>query len=352
MVLHKPEDLVALLPLGLPRFKPGDRPLPEWELVELLGKGGFGEVWKARHAHLASLAPVALKFCTDSMAKDILLRHEAAVLDLMTRQGRHPGIVPLLDAHLSSDPPCLKYEYIAGGDLTGLIREWKTLAPAQRVLNANQLMQRLAPIVAYAHRLGPPIVHRDLKPANILAQCPGNGDYRLWVTDFGIGGAVAASTLSAARQGTLTRGARLKTIFLGTHSPLYASPQQVAGKQPDPRDDVHALGVIWWQMLLGDLESGAPTGLDWPEDLKAAGMSEPLIKLLGGCISDRLERRLANAAVLAEQLEQNQVRQGRAAPVRHVPVFHTRSLSCLDPHRSILQQVLACKPRRSRLLLL
>ena len=73
------EDLVRFLPAGLPRFKPGDRPLAaDWELVELLGKGGFGEVWKARHLTRSRQPPVALKFCLNPMAAKTL-RNEAAL---------------------------------------------------------------------------------------------------------------------------------------------------------------------------------------------------------------------------------------------------------------------------------
>ncbi|MBV9126425.1 MAG: hypothetical protein JO112_24010, partial [Planctomycetes bacterium] len=65
--LDKPEDWLAFLPARLPHFRPGDQPpgIGDWELVELLGVGGFGEVWKARHRWFDGIAPVALKFCLD-----------------------------------------------------------------------------------------------------------------------------------------------------------------------------------------------------------------------------------------------------------------------------------------------
>jgi hypothetical protein len=68
--LDRPEDLLPFLPPRLPRYRPGDRPagLGDWELVDLLGAGGFGEVWKARHAYFDGIAPVALKFCLDPAA--------------------------------------------------------------------------------------------------------------------------------------------------------------------------------------------------------------------------------------------------------------------------------------------
>src|SRR5436190_8077407 len=163
--LQQSDAILQILPAQLPRFKVGDRPLPgiDWELEELLGIGGFGEVWKAKNPLFDGVPPVALKFCLDPSARDRLLRHEAAVLNQVMRQGRHPGIVALQHTYLSADPPCLEYEYVAGGDLGGLLQDWRLKPPgAERV---GRLIHELAGIVAFAHRLSPPIVHRDLKPA-------------------------------------------------------------------------------------------------------------------------------------------------------------------------------------------
>jgi serine/threonine protein kinase len=301
--LQKPEDWLAFLPARLPHFRPGDRPagVGDWELVELLGVGGFGEVWKARHRFFDGIAPVALKFCLDPAAKERLLKHEASVLNRVLRQGRHDGIVPLLDAYLGADPPCLKYEYIEGGDLSGLVREWQPLPPHGRWQPATRVIARLASIIGAAHRLEPPIVHRDLKPANVLVRRTADGDLALRVTDFGIGGVAALPAILHSRQGTTARGEVLGTTLRGAHTPLYASPQQMRGEPPDPRDDVHAVGVIWYQLLTGDLGSGAPTGL-WADELEDAGVSRDLVRLLGACVAARPEKRPADAAALAARL--------------------------------------------------
>src|SRR5207244_8214380 len=114
LCLRGPEALVPMLPTRLPRFKAGDRPagIGDWELEELLGVGGFGEVWRAKNLYLAE--PVALKFCTDATAAKTL-RNEAALLGRVMSQGRHPGIVALRHTYLNADPPCLEYDYFAGG---------------------------------------------------------------------------------------------------------------------------------------------------------------------------------------------------------------------------------------------
>jgi serine/threonine protein kinase len=301
MTLNRPEQIAAMLPTRLPRFMPGDRPagIGNWELVELLGAGGFGEVWKARHPTLAGIAPVALKFCLDASAA-ATLRHEATLLDRVMQQGTHPGIVPLRQAYLDADPLCLEYEYVAGGDLVGVISGWhKGGKPPLRQVNAAILA--LAKIVGHAHGLTPPIVHRDLKPANILVHRTNDNKIRLRVADFGIGGIAAAQAASEAAGKATTNRGMLTTSMRGSHTPLYASPQQTRGEDPDPRDDVHALGVIWYQMLTGDLTTGVPS--DWMSVLEEVGQPEALVRLLGECVTSRVEKRIANAGELATRLQ-------------------------------------------------
>jgi eukaryotic-like serine/threonine-protein kinase len=296
------KDLAAILPDRLPRFRPGDKPWPnvDRELVELLGVGGFGEVWKAVNPSRPGVGPVALKFCIDLAAKDRLLRHEASLLDRIMEVGSRPGIVRLNDTYLSADPPCLEYEYVAGGELTGLMRDYRSrggIAPR----DAAKIVERLARTVGFFHRLDPPIVHRDLKPANILVKAEGSGSIRLKVADFGIGGIAAGREIERS----LTRASgsgQACSISRGSYTPLYASPEQIRGAPPDPRDDVHALGVIWFQLLTGDSSVGAPTGMDWVEDLEGRGMTLDQIRVLGSCFSSNPGRRPVDAGSLAEKV--------------------------------------------------
>jgi formylglycine-generating enzyme required for sulfatase activity/tRNA A-37 threonylcarbamoyl transferase component Bud32 len=307
LVPHGPDDLSAILPAKLPRFRPGDWPLPgvDLQLEELLGVGGFGEVWRASNPHLDRTPPVALKFCLDEKARERLLTHEMKVVNQVLSQGKHAGIVPLQRTYLRADPPCLEYEYVEGGDLAALLREahekgWATPDWVSR------LVLRLAGIVAHAHAQG--IVHRDLKPANVLVQrLASQGresleSFTLRIADFGIGALASQQALDEAKRTTRST-ANLPTMLQGTHSVLYASPQQVASQKPDVRDDVFALGVIWYQALTGNLGAPAPMGEGWKKRLREKGMPEAALAVLVECLEGEADDRLANAGELARRLE-------------------------------------------------
>ncbi len=166
---------------------------------------------------------------------------------------------------------------------------------------ATRIVYRLAKIVAYAHRLNPPLVHRDLKPANILVRREEGNKLSLFIADFGIGGVAARQSLQEQARGPNVHRQTLPTAVRGAYTPLYASPQQVAGGPPDPRDDVHALGVIWFQLLTGDTRRGP--AVDYAEELAELGVPVGQIGLLGRCVAPRAERRPANGGELAEGLE-------------------------------------------------
>ncbi|MCE9561233.1 MAG: protein kinase [Planctomycetes bacterium] len=314
--LNGATELLRRLPQRVAKFRAGDSlpGKPGWKLIEFLGSGGFGEVWLARNPTLTALQG-AVKFGLDPTARERLLRHEGSLINRVMEHGRHPNVVQLIDAHLEGDVPWLMYEYVPGGDLSGLVLAWQSLPADERVKRVLAALQTLACAVGHFHRLAPPLVHRDLKPANVLlGKVEGGGQkaeldselrlppsaFRLCVADFGIGGVAAAASLAleASRMGSTHS---IMSQLGGSYTPLYASPQQQRGESPDPRDDVHALGVIGFQMLTGKLD--ATLGADYAKTLRRLGVSESLIELLGDCAAHDPENRLKDAAELAVRLE-------------------------------------------------
>lgn len=295
-----PRDILKLLPPRPPRYKAGEKPVGNWRLVDLLGMGAFGEVWKAEHPTLKGIPPVALKFClAPELARYI--RHESELLSrIMELSGNNPGIVRLQQAWLDCDPPCLEYEFVNGGDLCGLMSEWLSLPAERRVQMALQMLLKLARTVAPLHSLQFPIVHRDLKPANVLVVRKAEGRIDLKIADFGIGG-LALGHDFAEYESTLNKVEILTRSLHGSHTPLYASPEQQKGEVPHPADDVHALGVIGFQLLVCDL-GRAPPG-DWDGELKEMGISLATVRLLRKCFA-RKANRYQNGNELAQALEQ------------------------------------------------
>jgi len=310
------DDLLVVLPPRPPRFKSGD-PLPgnaDWSLDEPLGMGGFGEVWLARNTVLGDES--AIKFCLDQRAAQSL-RNEAKLLARIRKEAKHPGIVALQDTQLKIDTPYLRYEYVKGGDLAGLIAQLHadaTLTPHARTLKLLAYFRDLVEIVASCHALSPPIVHRDLKPANILVEPDGKSGLNLRITDFGIGAAVSTIALQISSAGQTTRAALLVTLMRGAHTPLYASRQQMKGDDADPRDDVFSLAVILYQMLVGRLDEASPTGAQWKRELMRLGCENDLIDMLEQCFESKREARPPDCNDLLRQF--NMLGVGSRLPLR------------------------------------
>lgn len=280
------DSVLAFLPLRPPRFSPGDRvPAHDLELELLLGQGGFGEVWKARHLRRKSEPPRALKFCLEP-ALQVSLERELELLDHIEHEGRHEGIVQLLGTALSADPPFLIYEFIDGGDLVSWMAGFEGQPPpADAVARA---LQMACAALAYAHERG--ILHLDLKPANLLV----TRDGRVKIADFGIGRLVAETEEG---RGQTEIQSQLSALH-GACTPLYADRAQRRGERVDARADVYALGVIGYQLLMGDVTLSLPSY--WREELQERGAPAALLDVLAACVS-LPSRRLADArAVLSE----------------------------------------------------
>ena len=300
--LSKPEDFLRLIPSAMPRFMPGQFPVTgtDLKLIAFLGKGGFGEVWRARHLDRPNDADVVLKFCIDERAARSLIK-EVDLLKKIKTKGRHANIVDLLDTHLDCSPPCLEYEFVDGGDLAKLIddRSMNPLTPKLSPKAVAQIIARIATPVAFAHQQN--IVHRDLKPQNVLVRRTQSdlNSVNFKITDFGIGGLIRTEELKQIQTSSVSAG---ETLSKGTFTPIYSSRQQQQGASPDKRDDVFALGVIWYQLLINDLTKEAPSGGGWKVRLRANGVTDEMLALLEGCIESDLEDRIPDAQILVERL--------------------------------------------------
>jgi tRNA A-37 threonylcarbamoyl transferase component Bud32 len=216
--------------------------LPGYELLEELGRGGMGVVYKARQARPRRLVALKMILAGEHAGANALhrFRTEAEAVARLA----HPGIVQVYEVGEHNGLPYLALEYIEGGSLADRLRRGR-LRPRQ----AAALLHQLARAVQHAHQKG--IVHRDLKPANVLLTAlPEGGDDEAGcsakVVDFGLAKPLEGMTSLRAGGPRTQSGA-----VLGT--PSYMAPEQAGGKSRDigPAADVYALGAILYECLTG-----------------------------------------------------------------------------------------------------
>ncbi len=229
-----PDDGGFLMPLKHDPFV-GQLVESKFEVIELVGCGGWGSVYKARDIKLGRM--VAFKVMRADLASTAeklqRFEREARVMSSLN----HPHICSVYDyGILEGGQPYLVLEYLSGQTLQELIAEEKLAVP--RLI---PLMRQTAQAVAAAHALG--IIHRDLKPANIMViKDPTSEVESIKIIDFGL-----AKTYETLMPEQLTRTG----MTIGT--PSFMSPEQVQGIQLDGRSDVYSFGCVLWQVLTGEL---------------------------------------------------------------------------------------------------
>ena len=214
---------------------------PQLEILELLGRGGMGAVYKARQKQLDRL--VALKILPPSVKRD------PSFAERFTREAKalaklnHPHIVTLYEFGQTEGIFYFLMEFVDGVNL-------RQLQGASRVTpeQALAIVPQICDALQYAHQRG--IVHRDIKPENILLSREGE----VKIADFGVAKIIAQSLAPAEEPPSDPAAARQTRMTGVVGTPQYMAPEQV--KQPakvDHRADIYSLGVVFYEMLTGEL---------------------------------------------------------------------------------------------------
>jgi serine/threonine-protein kinase len=291
------------------------RQLGSYQLVELLGRGGMGEVWRAKHRMLAQ--PAAIKLVRPEMLGD----ERATVLKRFEREARATAM--LRSAHTvrvfdygTTEDGTLYYvmELLDGVDLETLVRRHGPLPPERAV----HLLRQVCDSLGEAHDSG--LVHRDVKPANVYACRLGGVHDFAKVLDFGI------VSLRGARAAIETR-LTADNIIVGT--PAYMAPETITATRPaDERVDVYALGCVAYWLLTGALVFDAETPLQIayahlqerpvrPSERAARELPADLEQLVLDCLAKEPEGRPASVREIAHRLDASELAarwsQARAA---------------------------------------
>lgn len=218
-------------------IKVGDVLKNRFQIIENLGQGGMGMVFKAqdiRKMEAKSHNPyVAIKVLNPALAQNQLLVAGLQRECEKAQELSHPNIITVYDFDRDSDLVYMSMEYLAGQSLTQLIRETGGMS----LQRAWPLILEMATALAYAHQRG--IVHSDFKPANVIV----THDHKVKVLDFGI----AARTSNDQDSDATIFNARAE----GGHTPTYASFEMMNGAKADPRDDIYAFGLVVYELLTG-----------------------------------------------------------------------------------------------------
>jgi serine/threonine-protein kinase len=317
------DDLTAALPAlpaigddvvdGAGRLRAGDAIGP-YRLIELIGRGGMGRVWRAARADGLYEREVALKL--PDLARGPELANRMAQERRIGARLEHPNIARLYDAGVdASGRPYLVMEWVRGLNLV-------EYADAHRLSRHERIGLLVQACTAVAHAHSQLVVHRDIKPANILVDESG----QVKLLDFGVARWLATVQAEAQAEGiepSSVEGGR------GTHTPGYCAPEQRNGEVASTAMDVYALGVVAHRLLTGRLPS-APSALD-AEARRQLGPD--LVAVLECAMRSAPEARYSSVDRLADDLRR--VIEGRPAAVSDA-TWLRRSVLFVRRHRRAL----------------
>lgn len=257
----------------------------DWVLEKYLGSGAFGEVWLGQSSE-QSLLKYAFKFFVNDRAGQWLERERDNLARVQTTLHDEAHIVHLIDIASTDKPfPYLVLEYVSGGSLEDWILEEKEF---RADLVKFDVIEGITQAVAKAHEAK--TYHRDLKPGNILLTEEGIPK----IADFGLADIRTVDTSSLRRSVYSSHGA----AQVGT--PMYWPPEAWLPFSPrDPaQDDVFAIGVIWYQLLVERLERPP---YDFASVLRIAGQDAHTINVISRCLAGP-RNRFKNAIELADAI--------------------------------------------------
>ncbi len=274
-------------------FKPGDHPpmRPMWQLESVLGQGGQGEVWLARHAKTGEER--VYKFALDPN-KLSSLKREITLSRVLHSAANNAHFIRVVDWNLDHAPYFIECEYGGGSDLPGWFQAQggiDQLALPTRV----ELAAQLADALAAAHSVG--VLHKDLKPANILIlQAPGQPP-TVKLADFGSGGVLDAQHLEDAN---ITRMGFSQSMLNASDNTegtaIYYAPELMTGQPVTVQADIYALGVTLYQLVVGDFRK--PLSAGWEAEVS----DELLREDIGEAAHGDPAKRLSDAAGFARRL--------------------------------------------------
>jgi serine/threonine protein kinase/Flp pilus assembly protein TadD len=259
-----------------------------YQVIEELGKGGMGRVYKVYDTEIKE--KIGLKLLRPELGIDEELIERFRNELRLARKIGHRNVCKMFDLNKAEGAYYLTMEFVPGEDLKRLIRKVGQMPAEKTISIARQICEGLAE----AHGLG--IVHRDLKPQNVMVDEGGNAK----IMDFGIARSLAAKGITGAG------------VLIGT--PEYMSPEQVEGRDVDERSDIYSLGVILFEMVTGRVHFEGDTPFtvgvkhksEPPRDPRELNpqVTEELGRLILRCLAKEKEKRYQNTAEILADLSQ------------------------------------------------